>query len=222
MVCAGCGRGYGMGCRGVMYRGAAGILLMCCWLLPGSEAVADSVSAPVSAAARPPQQWYACPQGEKRAVYVTQPVDVRCQPARQPPQQNELDSIHSDNEDLQRLWYMREFAYEQDVTVLSKSAPPVNVHLRQQTPEPRAASAPVKRAAPVSVPVRKIVPPRPLTPKQLIQRDLAKEQRALSVARQQWQQARKQANAAKVKQWQQNISDRQANIQALRQELNRY
>lgn len=203
-------------CRQVVY-----ILLAGCGLLLHAGAQAGSVSAD-EVTSPSVQHWYACPQGEKRAVYVTQPVDVRCQPAKQPPQANELTSIHADNEDLQRLWYAREFATEQDVTVLSKlPSSVINVHLRQP-PQPKVASTAIKHTVPAAVPVRKITPPKQLTPRQLILRDISREQRALNAARQQWQQAKKQGSAAKLTQWQQNISDHQASILALKRELSHY
>jgi len=72
-----------------------------------------------------------------------------------------------------------------------------------------------------TVPAKIITIPK-LTPKQLVQRDIASEQNALTIAQQKLRQAQKQGATAQIQRWQQNITDRQANIRVLKQELSRY
>ena len=56
----------------------------------------------------------------------------------------------------------------------------------------------------------------------MIQRDINSEQRALVLAQKQLSQAQKRGSAIQIQRWQQNVTDRQANIRVLKQELSRY
>lgn len=170
-------------------------------------------------------RWYACPVAAERVIYTTEPQDVQCQIALYPPadksdlKSRSLDIQNSSGiEQLQRLWYSAEFSHDRELnshTIVS--IPKIGIHLRQSPailptgkPERTASIAPVKPQ------------PKPLTPRQLVQRDIQKEQIALNSAQQQLKQAQKQANSTQIQHWQENIASRIANIRVLKQELRRY
>lgn len=171
-----------------------------CWLL-------------LLATANSPISWaqttlYACPVGKDEAVYASEPLSVDCQPAKR----QQGDALEASTTTVaKRLWYQHEFGSENDITVLPRqSAPKMAIRLRRPQPA---------KVAPAAV---RIPPPaKPLSPRQLIQRDIANEQRALNRERQQWQQARQQGNSSRASSLQQAIADREANIRALQQELGR-
>ena len=145
---------------------------------------------------------YVCPDASGAAVYASEPSSVECQPAQA------LGATQ--DKAAQQLWQAGALPAMDDVRVLPRqSAPPLQIRLRRTAP--KAAPAPA-RVAP---------PPKPLTPKQLIQRDIAAEQRALSREKQQLQQAQQQGNTASIPALRQTVADREANIRALQQELGR-
>ena len=147
---------------------------------------------------------YVCPDANGAAVYASEPFSVECQPAQA------LGA--SQDQAAQQLWQGGTLPAMDDVRVLPRqSTPPLQIRLRRTAPAPKAAPAPA-RVAP---------PPKPLTPKQLIQRDIAAEQRALNREKQQLQQAQQQGNTARARTLQQTVADREANIRALQQELAR-
>lgn len=152
---------------------------------------------------------YACPVGEGRAVYASEPLNVECQPAKRPaPVADALEA--AETEIAQRLYYQNEFGGMDDVEVLPRRPPPLKIRLRQAAPPPKPA---ILRPAPP--------PPKPPTPRQLIRRDIAAEERALQRTRKALQQAQKQGKTAESETLRKNIADREANIRALQQELQR-
>lgn len=151
---------------------------------------------------------YACPSGQGEAVYASEPLSVDCQPAKRAPEASVLAAAQSDA--LRRLWYQNEFSGMNDVRVLSReSTPALKIHLRYQ-PLPQ----PARRVATTP-------PPKPMTPKQLIQRDIGNERRALNRTRQLLQQAQQQGNGERMRALRQDAVDREASIRALQQELDR-
>ncbi len=176
-------------------------------------AAGEPASAPQAASEPVEAPLYVCPTGEKEAVYAAEPVRVECQPAKHRPPPAVL--AQNQNPDLRRLWYQQEFGSGSsgDVNVLPRT-PPQTVHLRQQ---PAKSAVRIRKAAPV----RAAPPPKPPTPRQLIERDIASEQRALQQTRSQWQQAQRQGNHSRAQALQRAIADREANIRALQQELSR-
>ena len=142
---------------------------------------------------------YLCPQ-DGRMVAASEPASVECQPMP-----TQADTVAAGG--------VLPFERMDDVYVQPRQSDKVKVevHLRNAPPK-----APVRRSS-----VRLPPPPPPPTPKQLIQRDIAAEERALSTAQRQLQQARQQNDGTKARRLQQAVSDREANIQALKQELQR-
>lgn len=182
-----------------------------------SPAVAEDNAASASGAPVAAVQWYACPAGEKQAVYTTQPLDVLCQKAKHPPVVTVGQTAAAGNEALQRLWYEAEFGSAGDVAILPKQIGMPAVHLRQPSGQ-AVMTKTTLRHMPVP-PVRIVAPPKPLTPRQLIQRDISKEQRALTAAQAQLKAAQLSGNTQRIRQWRQSVADRQNNIRALKQEL---
>ena len=101
------------------------------------------------------------------------------------------------------------------------ASPKIGISLRQQAPKPETVTMIRNKNNMATVPAKIITIPK-LTPKQLVQRDIASEQNALTIAQQKLRQAQKQGATAQIQRWQQNITDRQANIRVLKQELSRY
>lgn len=178
----------------------------------------------VSASDANPVIWYACPLLNNHVNYTTSPLDVQCQVAKHPPADSNdikvrsLEKINVPSlEQLQRLWYSAEFGQNSDLMKVP-SIPKLGIHLRQQDANKINGGVIRKNKA---IPAKIITPPK-LTPKQMIQRDINSEQRALVLAQKQLSQAQKRGSAIQIQRWQQNVTDRQANIRVLKQELSRY
>lgn len=185
----------------------------------------DNSTATVTASEPIQVTWYACPLANNHVSYTTKPLDVHCQIAKHPPTDGDnlkKYSLENQNatglEQLQRLWYSAEFGRDGDL-MKTPPAPKIGILLRQQMPKSEAS--PKIKNNQSTVPAKIIIVPKP-TPKQLVQRDIVSEQRALAAAQQQLRQAQKQGIAAQIQRWQQNVNDRQASIRVLKQELNRY
>lgn len=168
--------------------------------------------------------WYACPLLNNHVSYTTSPLDVHCQVAKHPPINSsdiKVRSLENFNvprlEQLQRLWYSAEFGQDSDL-IKAPLTPKLGIRIRQQVPNKINVGTINKNFV---IPAKIIVPPK-LTPKQLVQRDIKSEQRALTIAQKQLEQAKKRGVAIQIQRWQQNVSDRQINIRVLKQELNRY
>lgn len=179
-----------------------------------------------SEGASEPEQliWYACPLQNNHVSYTTSPLDVNCQVAKHPPadasdiKARSLDRVNIPRlEELQRLWYSAEFGRDGDLMKVPPT-PKLGVHLRQQETNKNFGKYPNKN---VVIPAKIIVPPK-LTPKQLVQRDINSEQRALAIAQKKLDLAKKRGVAVQIQKWQQNVTDRLTNIRVLKQELSRY
>ncbi|ORF03318.1 hypothetical protein ABX014_20430 [Snodgrassella alvi] len=189
---------------------------------------AEDTTAAVSTANEPKSVvWYACPLANNHVSYTTKPLDVQCQIAKYPPADDDnlkKYSLENQNapglEQLQRLWYSAEFGRDNDL-MKTPASPKIGISLRQQAPKPETVTMIRNKNNMVTVPAKIITIPK-LTPKQLVQRDIASEQNALTIAQQKLRQAQKQGATAQIQRWQQNITDRQANIRVLKQELSRY
>jgi hypothetical protein len=208
-----------------------GLYLSACVLLSGySNSVwAEDKTTTTSAASEPVPvvTWYACPLANNHVSYTTKPLDVQCQIAKHPPTESDdlkKHSLENQNapglEQLQRLWYSAEFGRDGDLMKIP-ATPKIGILLRQHTPKPDTVTAIKNKNNVATIPAKIIVVPK-LTPKQLVQRDIASEQRALMAAQQQLHQAQKKGIVAQIQRWQQNVTDRQANIRVLKQELSRY
>lgn len=189
---------------------------------------AEDTTAAVSTASEPKSMvWYACPLANNHVSYTTKPLDVQCQIAKYPPADDDnlkKYSLENQNapglEQLQRLWYSAEFGRDSDL-MKTPASPKIGISLRQQPPKPETVTMIRNKNSMATVPAKIITIPK-LTPKQLVQRDIASEQNALTIAQQKLRQAQKQGATAQIQRWQQNITDRQANIRVLKQELSRY
>ena len=200
------------------------LLLSLTGLVWADETSTEEVPQAVSASDTKPVIWYACPLSNNHVSYTTSPLDVQCQVAKHPPVDSndiKVRSLEKMNvprlEQLQRLWYSAEFGQNSDLMKVP-STPKLGVHLRQQDANKINGGGIRKN---VAFPAKIIIPPK-LTPKQMVQRDINSEQRALAVALKQLSQAKKRGSAIQIQRWQQNVTDRQANIRVLKQELSRY
>ena len=200
------------------------LLLSLTGLVWADETSTEEVPQAVSASDTKPVIWYACPLSNNHVSYTTSPLDVQCQVAKHPPVDSNdirVRSLEKMNvprlEQLQRLWYSAEFGQNSDLMKVP-STPKLGVHLRQQDANKINGGGIRKN---VAIPAKIIIPPK-LTPKQMVQRDINSEQRALAVALKQLSQAKKRGSAIQIQRWQQNVTDRQANIRVLKQELSRY
>ena len=200
------------------------LLLSLTGLVWADETSTEEVPQAVSASDTKPVIWYACPLSNNNVSYTTSPLDVQCQVAKHPPVDSndiKVRSLEKMNvprlEQLQRLWYSAEFGQNSDLMKVP-STPKLGVHLRQQDANKINGGGIRKN---VAIPAKIIIPPK-LTPKQMVQRDINSEQRALAVALKQLSQAKKRGSAIQIQRWQQNVTDRQANIRVLKQELSRY
>ena len=200
------------------------LLLSLTGLVWADETSTEEVPQAVSASDTKPVIWYACPLSNNHVSYTTSPLDVQCQVAKHPPVDSndiKVRSLEKMNvprlEQLQRLWYSAEFGQNSDLMKVPYT-PKLGVHLRQQDANKINGGGIRKN---VAIPAKIIIPPK-LTPKQMVQRDINSEQRALAVALKQLSQAKKRGSAIQIQRWQQNVTDRQANIRVLKQELSRY
>ena len=155
------------------------------------------------------------PAADGRPEYSSQRLNQRCEESSL-----FVEGPSNDRDGIEKLWYQSEFQIDPDVTVVSPTEAakeaakrvPLNIHLRNQ-PKPKAAPsrAPVVVAAPV--PVVK-------TRRQILQSELAGEQRALRQTQQRLAQARASAaDVARIRQLERAVADRQENIRAIQSEM---
>ncbi|WP_225747580.1 hypothetical protein [Eikenella sp. Marseille-P7795] len=114
----------------------------------------------------------------------------------------------ADNGELPAVW-QEAVAAASDVQLAQPV--PMRVTLRQQ---------PVRAAAIRSAPV--MVAAKPLTPKQIITRDIQREERALAQAERELANARRHHQADRAGNLQIQIADRRSGLHSLRQELRRH
>ena len=128
------------------------------------------------------------------------------EPAQQP-----TDKADADSSELPAVW-QEAVAAASDVEI-SKPVP-MRVTLRHQ-PEPERR-IPIVRPAPV------IAVAKPLTPKEIITRDIRREERALAQAERELATARRNNQSDRAGNLQLQIADRRSGLQSLRQELRRH
>lgn len=143
----------------------------------------------------------------KQAAAVSAPVVAASASASQP-----ADKADGGSSELPAIW-QEAVAAASDVEI-SKPVP-MRVTLRHQ-PEPERRSIPVVRPAPV------IAAAKPLTPKEIITRDIRREERALAQAERELATARRNNQSARAGNLQLQIADRRSGLQSLRQELRRH
>ena len=164
----------------------------------------------------------ALPQGRCRPVaksLAEEEADLPKQAATAPataaaasaPAGQAADKADAGNSELPAVW--QEAVAASDVEI-SKPVP-MRVTLRHQ-PEPERRSIPVVRPAPV------IATAKPLTPKEIITRDIRREERALAQAERELATARRNNQSDRAGNLQLQIADRRSGLQSLRQELRRH
>ena len=144
----------------------------------------------------------------KQAAAASAPVAAA--PASTPVSQT-ADKADTGNSELPAVW-QEAVAAASDVEI-SKPVP-MRVTLRHQ-PEPERR-VPVVRPAPV------IAAAKPLTPKEIITRDIRREERALAQAERELATARRNNQSDRAGNLQLQIADRRSGLQSLRQELRRH
>ena len=142
----------------------------------------------------------------KQAAAASAPVAAASAPVSQAA--NKADAGSSE---LPAVW-QEAVAAASDVEI-SKPVP-MRVTLRHQ-PEPERR-VPVVRPAPV------IATAKPLTPKEIITRDIRREERALAQAERELATARRNNQSDRAGNLQLQIADRRSGLQSLRQELRRH
>ncbi len=169
-------------------------------VLAGGLGIGPAVAAPV----------YLCPSADGKPEYSSQRLNQRCEESSL-----FVEGPNNDRDGIEKLWYQSEFQIDPDVTVVSPTEAakkvPLNIHLRNQ-PKPKAAPV---RTAVVSAPV-----PVVKTRRQLLQSELAGEQRALRQTQQRLAQARASAaDVTRIRQLERAVADRQENIRAIQSEM---
>ena len=142
----------------------------------------------------------------KQAAAASAPVAAASAPASQA-----ADKADTGNSELPAVW-QEAVAAASDVEI-SKPVP-MRVTLRHQ-PEPERR-IPIVRPAPV------IAVAKPLTPKEIITRDIRREERALAQAEHELATARRNNQSDRAGNLQLQIADRRSGLQSLRQELRRH
>ena len=142
----------------------------------------------------------------KQAAAASAPVAAASAPVSQA-----ADKADTGNSELPAVW-QEAVAAASDVEI-SKPVP-MRVTLRHQ-PEPERR-VPVVRPAPV------IATAKPLTPKEIITRDIRREERALAQAERELATARRNNQSDRAGNLQLQIADRRSGLQSLRQELRRH
>ena len=142
----------------------------------------------------------------KQAAAASAPVAAASAPASQA-----ADKADAGNSELPAVW-QEAVAAASDVEI-SKPVP-MRVTLRHQ-PEPERR-VPIVRPAPV------IAAAKPLTPKEIITRDIRREERALAQAERELATARRNNQSDRAGNLQLQIADRRSGLQSLRQELRRH
>ncbi len=143
----------------------------------------------------------------KQAAAASAPVAAASEPVKQ--STNKADTGSSELPDV----WQEAVAAASDVEI-SKPVP-MRVTLRHQ-PEPERRSTPIVRPAPV------IAAAKPLTPKEIITRDIRREERALAQAERELATARRNNQSDRAGNLQLQIADRRSGLQSLRQELRRH
>ena len=127
----------------------------------------------------------------------------RCQPSAL--QEAEPTAATPTDDPIRDFWYRLEFG-----------------HIDAQTPIQPPSPPPVRPKATLSNTPAAVVPPAPLSRRQLIERDIAAEKNALQQAQRQLNQAQQSAQTARILQWRDRVADHLQNLRALEEELKRY
>ena len=144
----------------------------------------------------------------KQAAAASAPVAAASASA---PVRQAADKADASSSELPDVW-QEAVAAASDVEI-SKPVP-MRVTLRHQ-PEPERR-VPAVRPAPV------IAAAKPLTPKEIITRDIRREERALAQAERELATARRNNQSDRAGNLQLQIADRRSGLQSLRQELRRH
>ena len=143
----------------------------------------------------------------KQTAVASSPVAAASEPVKQT-----ADKADNGSSELPDVW-QEAVAAASDVEI-SKPVP-MRVTLRHQ-PEPERRSTLIVRPAPV------IAAAKPLTPKEIITRDIRREERALAQAERELATARRNNQSDRAGNLQLQIADRRSGLQSLRQELRRH
>ncbi|MBH5328404.1 hypothetical protein H9Q10_01795 [Eikenella sp. S3360] len=157
----------------------------------------------------------ALPQGRCRPVRADSQTAEASAPAAPPAATVAIPNgrpakEQADNGELPAVW-QEAVAAASDVQLAQPV--PMRVTLRQQPMRPAAA---VIRPAPV------IAAAKPLTPKEIITRDIRREERALAQAERELASARRHNQPSRADSLQIQIADRRSGLHSLRQELRRH
>lgn len=129
------------------------------------------------------------------------------------------------------IWITKVWADEgldDDVVILPSEersiVPKINIQLRNQKSLSNG-SAPKKAVAPKPAPVLNPPAPmvvKPLSKKQIIRQDMAREQTLLRQFEQKYAQAKHQNDVAKIQKWSHLIQESRANLRSFENELKRF
>ena len=176
-------------------------------------AAPKAASEPATASKR--AQAYICQTPDGKAVFTSEPMG-RCQPSQMGGASISTPPVAVADGELARMWAEAEAAAASDVQIL----PPMRVILRQheESQAPRTTLSSNIRHTPAPV----YTPPRQLTRKELVERDIRREEIALAREESQLAAARLGGNAARIRNLTQIVNDRRNGLNALRQEMRRF
>lgn len=158
---------------------------------------------------------YICQTPDGKAVFVSQPQG-RCQPSQMNGAQIDTTPVAAADQELAKIWQAAEAEAEAgDVQVL----PSMQVILRQQQ---EAAAKPAVSTSIRRPPPRYVPPPKPPTRRELVERDIRREERALAREESELAAARLSRNAERIRRLNQTVNERRSGLRALREELRRY
>ncbi|EGY51528.1 hypothetical protein [Neisseria shayeganii] len=181
--------------------------------------VEETEASEPAAAAKPAGQTdtpraYICQTPDGKAVFVSQPQG-RCQPSHMDGAQIDTSPVAAADQELAKIWQAAEAEAEAgDVQVL----PSMQVILRQQQAAAQTTvSTSIRRPPPRYVP-----PPKPPSRRELVERDIRREERALAREESELAAARLSRNAERIRRLSQTVNERRSGLRALREELRRY
>lgn len=173
---------------------------------------------------------YIC-QSDGRAVFSTSKINSSCKLSQMDGISERSASEPESNDSITQLWEKQQFGMYDDVKIVAPSAAVVtntadaaNPKLRIKLRNNKSASTTAKRnSKPVKpAPVIAAPPPKPqLTRKQILQNEIRNEEVALLRAKAELNVAKKKGDTAKINRLRQTVSDREANIRAIRNEMSR-
>lgn len=181
--------------------------------------VEETEASEPAAAAKPAGQTdtpraYICQTPDGKAVFVSQPQG-RCQPSHMDGAQIDTSPVATADQELAKIWQAAE-AEAGDVQVL----PSMQVILRQQ--QQQTAAKPALSTSIRRPPPRYVPPPKPPSRRELVERDIRREERALAREESELAAARLSRNAERIRRLSQTVNERRSGLRALREELRRY